>query len=149
MPNLGCRSLVGRVLQHIRGRSGLEIDGLIRSLTTQNGRVQRVTISYCARTLATLMIGRHLSISALALKLSGQGQELSEVRESKHQGRGREAQPEHSPQADDGEIRRDMQAVAVSNSYRAWNAVCIFRNGSHGGLLRVLRSCLPAADRPG
>jgi hypothetical protein len=83
------------------------------------------------------------------LKLSGQGQKFSEVRESKHQGRGREAQPEHSPQADDGEIRRDKRAVAVGSSNGAWNAVCIFRNGSHGSLLSVRRSCLPAADRPG
>jgi hypothetical protein len=98
--------------------------------------------------LAALMIGHHLSISALPLKLSGQGQELSEVRESKHQDRGREAQPEHSPQADNGEIRRDKRAVVVSSSNGAWNAVCIFSDGSHGSLLSVWRSCLPAADRP-
>jgi hypothetical protein len=41
--------------------------------------------------LAALVIGHPLSISALPLKLSGQGHELSEVRESKHQGRSREA----------------------------------------------------------
>jgi hypothetical protein len=110
---------------------------------THNGRVQRVTISYCALLLAALMIGYHLSISALPLQLSGQGQELSEVRESKHEGRGREAQPEHRPQADDGEIRRDKRAVAVSSSNGTWNGMCIFRNGSHGGLLSIRRSCLP------
>ena len=88
-----------------------------------------------------------MSISTLPLKLPGQGQELSEVRESKHQNRGREAQPEHSPQADNGEIRRDKRAVVVSSSNGAWNAVCIFSDGSHGGLLSVRRSCLPACGR--